>query len=248
MFTENEWVEPTLDKKGFMFKSLTEASKAFVACAGDATRPVIDMGCAYGNVTLSVLKKNKHVIACDLDPRHLEVLMGKVPQDLRKYVTVLQGTFPEDFNFPGKSISAVHLSHVLHFLRGEQIQEGLGKAYHWLEPGGKVFINAGTPYQNILGFVEEYQRREQEDRDWPGEMSADDLKRFISPALREQFPPDIIPTFFNGLTKKALRRALETEGFTVDKLCYFDPDLSPELLFLFGGDGKGWISTIAFRP
>jgi len=248
MLSENEWVQPTLDKKGFMFKKLTEASKAFVAYAENAVKPVLDMGCAYGNATLPVLKKKKPVIACDLDPRHLDLLVEKVPPGLRKYLTVRPGAFPGDFDFPAKSLSAVHISHLLHFLRGDQIQEGIRKAYHWLDSGGKFFVNVGTPYQQALGFIDEYRRREQEGRDWPGEMNAQDMELFWWPEVREKIPPEAFPSFMNLLTEKELRRVLESVGFHVEELYYVNPDLPPELVPFIGGDGKGWMSAIASKP
>jgi hypothetical protein len=63
----------------------------------------------------------------------------------------------------------VHASNVLHFLTGEELVEGVRRMAEWLAPGGKVFVQASTPFQRpFAGFLPEFARRVAAGDEWPG--------------------------------------------------------------------------------
>ncbi|ASG68369.1 hypothetical protein CDV26_08190 [Francisella halioticida] len=59
---------PTQNKTGSMFIDIVCVSKDFIKDAKESIYPILDLGCAYGIVTLKCLDKNvKSIIAFDME-------------------------------------------------------------------------------------------------------------------------------------------------------------------------------------
>jgi 2-polyprenyl-3-methyl-5-hydroxy-6-metoxy-1,4-benzoquinol methylase len=86
----------TLNGMGFMTSTLDEYSQDFARFAPSAPGPALDVGAAYGVATLEALKNGAHVIANDLDVRHLEILRDQTPSDQVSRLTLMPGRFPEE--------------------------------------------------------------------------------------------------------------------------------------------------------
>ena len=246
---EDEYIKPTLSKKGVMLKKLNQASKDFIVYAQSINKPVLDIGAAYGNTTLPVLKAKKHVVACDCEQSHLDEIAAQTPAELKPYLSLKQGKFPADFEFPENHFGAAILSYILHFLKGEEVLEGLKKVYTWLMPQGKIFINVGTPYLNffIPKFRAEYERRLKQGERWPGTLTRQDMETFSKQETWDKLPENAQPEFFHVFTKEILGDCLENIGFIIKELYYNDLDLPEKLLTIFGGDGRGSLSAIATK-
>ena len=105
---------PTLNGRGFMFDTLDPYSRSFVEFAAKQRDPALDIGCAYGVATLPALEAGARIVACDMEPGHLEVLTSRVPEERRHCLTTQVGTLPEvDFN--AENFSAVLSSRLFHF-------------------------------------------------------------------------------------------------------------------------------------
>ena len=52
----NQIMEPTLNDTGFMFKILDDYAREFIGFAGETAGPVLEVGCAFGNVTIPALE------------------------------------------------------------------------------------------------------------------------------------------------------------------------------------------------
>ena len=54
--TRKKWrnpiMEPTLNNTGFMFKVLDDYARDFIRFSGETDGPVLEIGCAFGNVTI----------------------------------------------------------------------------------------------------------------------------------------------------------------------------------------------------
>jgi SAM-dependent methyltransferase len=128
----------TKNSRGFMHP-ISNMGKEFLVFS-KRNYPVIEMGCAYGNLVIEALKNGvRKIIACDMESQHLDALKeieGTFPDRLQ----IRQGTFPEDFDFRENSIAAIHASHIFEYLNGDDLTIGLSKFYNWLKPGGKVFL------------------------------------------------------------------------------------------------------------
>ncbi|MGI9504598.1 MAG: class I SAM-dependent methyltransferase, partial [Geminicoccaceae bacterium] len=179
------------------------------------------------------------VIANDLDEEHLERLAVEALSEGVKRPTTIRGRFPTDFDLPNESLSAVHASNVLHFLKGEDIEAGAKKIFGWLEPGGKVFTISATPYAvNIKGFIQTYEARRAAGLRWPGEC--EQISAFSEdPTIKE------LPDFMNLLDDTVLARSFRDAGFDVEESRLFFRRDTPDYIRF---DGRENVRMIAVKP
>ncbi|MDF2530241.1 MAG: hypothetical protein K0Q57_1121 [Gammaproteobacteria bacterium] len=209
----------TKNKTGAMVTNISDISKQFIADTQklSSNDTVVDIGCCYGITTLTVLEQSScKVIGIDLSAEHLEVLAKSVdPKDAGRLVTI-EGKFPQVLQLADASIAAVHASHLLQFLSGEEIEQGIIKCYRALQPGGKVYFSTTSIYLPwTQAFLPEYERRVAEGQKWPGE-----IHNFTdyAPEAAKNFVTD----FFHVLTKDRLTSILEKHGFSIETSFYYD--------------------------
>ncbi|CAN5219908.1 hypothetical protein BH10PSE19_BH10PSE19_17820 [soil metagenome] len=241
----NHWPEategriPTHNKMGFMFLEINGASPAFLQNIPQCTDKILDLGCAYGIVTLPALQQAQcQVIAFDLSKEHLDILNAAVSKDNAKKLTTVHGRFPDDFNFADNSLDAIHSSYMFHFLNGVDTQNGLQKCFQALKSGGKIYVNTVAvyfrPFKGVLPIYEENSARGAK---WPGEIF--NLKEHSA----EQDIP-YVPDFIHAHKVEDSPRLLQNTGFPVDKIFYYD--LQEPVWF--ASAGKGLIGAIATKP
>lgn len=226
----------TLNKMGWMTPSLDSFSKKIIDFVPDAPGPFLEIGAAYGVAVLAALQKGGQVIANDLDPVHLDILMDRVPPSDRHRLQLLPGRFPDELKIEPNSIGAILVCRVLHFFRGEAIEAAMGSLFDWLAPGGKVAIVADTPYlKNFRARIPIYEQLKKEGHPWPGlvENVAD-----YSPERGKNIPP-----FMNYLDPDILARVLTQAGFTIEEISTFPRTDYPEDIRLDGREGLGAIAV-----
>ncbi|MEE4185514.1 MAG: methyltransferase domain-containing protein [Gammaproteobacteria bacterium] len=198
---------PTLNKTGWMTEELDEYSRAFAEYAGSCGGEALDIGCAYGVATLAALEQGAQVCACDMEPRHLDILQRRTPEHLRGRLRCCTGVMP-DVEFPPHSFSAILASRVLHFLEGEDIEAAVRSMHAWLRPGGRVYLVADTPYTGPwYRLASEYEARKAAGERWPGRVSD---YRALLPAGAD---PEGHPRFINPLDPDLLQRTCTAAGF-----------------------------------
>jgi SAM-dependent methyltransferase len=156
---------------GYMSPALDEIQQAFVDhCDYKKYGRFLDIGCGFGIATLPVIQKKRRIVACDLDQRHLDVLMQDVPQEKRVFVTPRAGHFPETIVFPENTFEGINLSMVIHFLSPQSINMAFKNLFVCLKKGGLLFITTSSPYQGVLSsFISTYESKKTQYRDeWPG--------------------------------------------------------------------------------
>ncbi len=214
----------------------------------------MDMGCAYGNTVIAALKNGtKSVIACDLAAEHLDEICEQVSgTELASHLITKQDKFPEGFNFEEGSISAIHASHLLEYLRGEEVERGLANFFRWLEPGGKLFLVCYTVFILELcnqKFTREYRRRVEEHTKWPGYLENFD---------EYSQTPETVDTGHNGgdlafpvalhmYDIPVLREALIEQGFEIESAEYLDGKTNGAVEETWH-DGREYIGIIARKP
>jgi polyketide synthase PksL len=231
---------PTRNQTGWASNQLNEVSELFVSYCREVTLPVLDIGAAFGIATLAALEAGTAtVIANDLEPSHLAEIANAVPAAQASRLVLLPGRFPRHLRFAGDSLGAVHASNVLHFLTGPQMEQGLASIAYWLAPGGKLFIQASTPWQQpFREFVPVFQARRRAGVMWPGWL--EDTREYSTHRKLGQ-----IPASLHLLDDVTLRRACEAAGLEVeDAWLYRRRDL-PASLFL---DGRECCGLIARKP
>jgi SAM-dependent methyltransferase len=161
-------LEPTKNGFGFMHNKSIITDK-FVSFSKTATKPVLDIGSAYGVASIFSLKEGASVIACDICQVHLDTLVSRTHPGYRNKLKTVLARFPNQTSFENESIHAVLLSHVLSFLDGDEIDEGMKEINNWLDAEGKLFILNYTPYHKTLSnFIPVYQKNVALGKKWPG--------------------------------------------------------------------------------
>jgi SAM-dependent methyltransferase len=188
---------------GWASAGLSPLSELFVEYCRTAPAPVLDIGAAYGAATRAALEAGAQVIANDLDTTPLAALA-------HPRLRVLEARFPRGVQLPPASLGAVHAANVLHFLPGAHLAEGFRAIARWLRPGGKLFVQAASPYMApFAAFIPEYERRVAAGVRWPGwveKMSAYSAHRQLSQ----------MPRALHLLDAAVLRRLAEEAGLLVE--------------------------------
>lgn len=212
----------TNNQMGAMVGTLSDISKQFISESKDllAKNTVIDIGCCYGAVSLAVLNNsNCEVVAIDADERHVNLLQDFIKNqhpNLSNRITTMVDNFPKHFLFENNSISAIHASHLLQFLSGDDIIEGLKKCYNALHANGKIYLTTTSVFLPWLStsFHNAYSERVGKIK-WPGE-----IKNFKDYAPEAGKP--FIGDFFHVLTKEELLQILENIGFIIEENYYYN--------------------------
>lgn len=174
---ETNGMIPTLNGTGAMTTRLLSCSEAFVDFAAGTRGEVMDMGCAYGVVTLAALERGARVLAVDIDERHLRILAARVPDELRGRLSMHAGALP-DMELPANRYAAIHAARVLHFLKPDAFRAALRRMASWLAPGGKLFVTCDSPYfPHWSARVEQYEQLAAQGHEWPGYI--DDLAAYF---------------------------------------------------------------------
>jgi SAM-dependent methyltransferase len=223
-----QWIKglvPTMNDKGFMFEVLDEYADEFIRVAGASTEPALEVGCAYGVASLAALQAGATITACDMDERHLQILKSRAPKDSLERLTIQQGTLP-DIDLPEGHFGTLLCSRVLHFLPGIAIDKSVRNMYHWLKPGGRLFLVADTPWGIWRNFIPTWDKNRECGHRWPGYMP-----RPVNYLPYAPSADDIGPELMNLLDPELLVRTCEEAGFEVTRSGFIDRSD-------FGGDGS----------
>lgn len=209
----------TKNKKGFMFKELSEISKQYLAYSKSCNR-VLEIGCAYGITVLPLLELEKVTVhAIDLSSEHIDILKSKITPSQAHYFVPMVGEFPITTDYDNNIFDAIHISNVFHFIKGEHFNLALKKCFNWLKPQGKVFINTCSLYMPYLtDFIPAYEIRKKAGAEWPGEINS------LKDLLPKDLPPselDAEPDFFHVFSKEDIEDHLKKSGFTIEQSHYF---------------------------
>ena len=161
-----------LSDKGYATTDLMDISKEFVEYAANCPLPVLDIGTAYGETAIAVLKKGGIVIANDVDQGSLDYITKRkeITDDDRKRLYLKKGFVPKDMDFESNSLGAIHASRVMHFFTPEDVKTFFIKAKEWLVNDGIIFLVTSSPYHWVTpeGFAKEYEKKFKEGIEFPG--------------------------------------------------------------------------------
>jgi SAM-dependent methyltransferase len=229
----------TLNGTGFMFERRDRFADAFIAYAAEVRRPVLELGCAYGVSTIPALEAGAIITASDLDPRHLEILKGKVSPALLANLTLKAGALP-DIDFPDNHYAAILCSRVLHFLTGEDVDASVRNMARWLAPGGRLYLVADAPYGIWRRAIPQFEGGKASGERWPGLIVG--LHNFLGTPSSK---PIEQPPFMNLMDPDILARTCREAGLEVVDAAFIPrPD--------FGGmgrmDGRENAGVMAVKP
>ena len=226
----------TKNSMGIMTTDLSPSTKEFLNYCSPGKK-VVDIGCAFGAATFPALEKGAEVIACDIGKEHLDFIAESIDPKVSDKLTLVHGDFLKDLDIKPNSLSAIHISQVIHFLTGDQIETTFKKFHEWLKPDGKLYIVNMTTDLGIYKQEElknEIKAKKLRGEKWPGEVNQRDF-------AREEYVPQI-PVLAHFFDKEFLGELLEKRGFSVENIEYFRFDNIPEF---YKTTGKEYLATIA---
>lgn len=233
-------LEKTLNGFGYMHQA-SEITKKFIKSAADFKGILLDIGCAYGVATIPCLIKGARVFACDIDAQHLEMLKQRVPLEFLNMLEVFHKKFPYQTEFPSNMFDGILISHVLAFLKPQEIEDGIKNIFNWLKIGGKIFILNYTPYHaSLKNFIPIYEIKKKNGEKWPGLIRNKD-NYGDSAFLKKNLPDDLM--LFDIDT---LQNLIFKSGFIIDECQYLGShtEFVPEP---FKMDGREWVGLIATK-
>jgi SAM-dependent methyltransferase len=198
---------------------------------------ILDVGAAYGVATLPALRAGATVVANDIDSSHLIHITRMASQEnLEGRLTTQLGRFP--FVRDLEELHAIHCSNVLHFLSGKELLLAFSYARRALLPGGKMFIQVGTPYAgHIRKFFPIYEERLLRGDAWPGEI--EDTRPFVAEEIRDE-----VPRLLHLLDRKTLCGALQLAGFDLEHASYYSRPGLPEVCRNDGRENLGVVASL----
>lgn len=242
----------TQNRRGYMHP-LSSLTQQFVDLASQASGPVMDMGCAYGNAVIEALASGTNtVIACDMEAKHLAALQERVAATPWAPRLITQkGLFPDEYQFSQNSLAAIHTSHLLPYLTGDEVTRGLAKYFDWLAPGGKLFIVCYSMHileLNNEKFRKEYARRLKAGVKWPGYFEDFDAYSLLpADPLDVQDAPSPFPTALHIFDLPILEAALRQCGFVIEMASYLDGKTNGAIQETWH-DGREHLGIIARKP
>lgn len=226
---------PTLNQYGYMKFEYDEFTKEFVELGKKASLPILEIGTAYGWVVHRALEQGIKIVASDVSHAHLEVLLKNAPKDKLDNLFIYPGAFPGEIDFDTESLSSVLCSRVFHFLTGDQVDQGLDKIHSWLIPGGKFYFSTCSMHHYAVRdtIIPIYKQKRDAGIQWPGEITN---HKQVSPAHAPY-----IHDFFHVFDIPQLEELLDSKGFKVEKIKYYDYPSD------HNSDGIGHIGFVATK-
>lgn len=228
----------TLNKMGVMMVKPDIYNQAFIQYVGMTKGSVLEVGSAYGVTTHALLKTGAQVYANDLEAKHLDILYANAPEPFRKNLHLFPGSFLTAVYLPKESVSGILASRVLQFLTGDQIENGLQKFWHWLRPGGKLYVVNETPYTGYFEkFIFTFEERKKKGLPWPGFLT--DVRSYCDMRRMRN-----LPTLINLQDVDTLTQALEKSKFVIEKAEMFG---RKDFSAFYQLDGRENVGVIAVK-
>jgi cyclopropane fatty-acyl-phospholipid synthase-like methyltransferase len=221
------------------------------ACAPGVV--AMEIGAAMGVAALPALERGARVVANDLDAEHLREMQAACPAGARARLELLPGRFPREVRYAGGSVDLILASNVLHFLTGAQLQKGVASFAYWLRPGGRVFVQAMTPFvAPFADFAGEYEARRAAGEAFPGWI--ENARRYSQHGLLSQIPRSVhlldataLSAFFAG-QEWEIQRCWEYRRRDLSKTMWLDGRESVGLVARRSSRGIGDAGEAGPRP
>lgn len=124
----------TLNSHGMMFPLINPYFTQVMELM-DKSKPVADLGVAYGLTTKKLLENGfEKVIANDLEEKHLKDLWETTPESFHSRLELMPGNVL-NLEFDNDSFGGIIAIRWLQFIHGDDVRKVFKKFYDWLQPG-----------------------------------------------------------------------------------------------------------------
>lgn len=197
---------------------------------------VLDIGGSRGIQTFPMLSLGAHVTVLDLSEEDIRKLEIETSPNIRDKLETVVAKFPSDMRLDSKNwengFDVILMSHVAHYLSGDQLREGVNKVKLWLKPGGQFFFQALTPYSNPYAWrMLIADEKQQQGDEWPGYFTELEKEGFVKkyPGRVKLYDPrDSMPNYGHPIHPDIIKRELEAQGLEITYINYgtFNQDLT----------------------
>lgn len=206
-------LERTNNKTGFMFLKIDDSINHWLNSSPHSSKPLLDLGAAYGVHTIHALKAGRDVVSADMDEVHISKLRERVGEYLKisashqgtgagRLIDSTVVTLPDSTAFRDESVAGVLLSEVLHFMKPGQPQLLFNDVYRWMEPGGRMVVTvAASKEETVQRFTGNMGFKLNKDR------SVGDVTKMIATACEEELAKEA-PTYMELPQSSPFRAAL----------------------------------------
>lgn len=240
---DEDKLTPTLNNMGWMVnQNLDPYTESFINYAVKiATKPVLEVGAAYGVAAPRILAQGGKVVVNDLDGRHLDVLLEQTPEHIRSQLVLMPGSFVDEIEITPNSLSAILCGRVFHFFDVKTIAICLARFANWLEPKGKLYITADSIYHGMNESIfDGFLKRKAEGCENPGRVELINNPRVAEQANREEILASM-PPHFNFMDIETLTKLFNEAGFLVQQASYFPAKYYYDISLWDGREGIGLI-------
>lgn len=121
----------------------TQIGKVIDAVLGECGEPAgavaVDLGCGSGQVTLPLGRRCAHVLAVDINPHAIAMLVSRAEHERVANIQAVSAPV-ETVELPAASVDLVVSNYALHHLRDADKRQLIERCYRWLRPGGRLVI------------------------------------------------------------------------------------------------------------
>nr|BFD33746.1 hypothetical protein GTC16762_33650 [Pigmentibacter ruber] len=226
----------TLNKTGYALSEiLDDISKEFVENARNCKLPVLEIGAAYGVVSLKCLRSGSTIIANDIDENHLKVIYEDAKESERKNLILMPCDF-EEIKLQENSISSILCARVIHFFDPDKLIRCLNLTYKWLENGGKAYFTVESPYlKNWNHLPLDFKKRREKGDIFAGYVKTSDY-------INKGEIANNLPEYMHFFDEYNLKEIFEKCGFTIEKSFLFSRPYFPEEVQLDGRESVGLVA------
>lgn len=231
----------TQNQMGVMYTDLGPAERGFIRASKTAKKPLLDIGAAYGVATrAALLADNARVTACDIYPGHLHILEQSVPEKWRGRLRTTKKRFPNQLSFKENSLSSILMANLLNYLKPDEVELGLKKAFEWLEPEGTLWISVLTPFFPTYQELENlYDDNVEKGERFPCQFNPHDISN--KPWSR------LSPEYMQIFKKDEIQALVKAAGFGILECHYFAYDFMNRWLEI-GCNNQEFIMIGAKKP
>ena len=206
----------TLNKMGWTKIPEDEYSKDFIAFATSHNEWNLEVGAAFGLTARKAVLGGAKMIVNDLDPKHLDIFKNSLNEKYHSRIKLLTGNFL-NIDIENEGVKSILASRVLHMMKGSDIEKAAKLMYRWLQPEGKVFIIAATPYhKSWYKFIPQYEKNLKSGKRFPGEIHN-------LPIWSEEMAK-YNPSFLHLMDIDILGKIFLDAGFKIEKFGYIACD------------------------
>lgn len=228
----------TCNNMGFSVDQIDDACQYWLSSMPNSKNPLHDLGAGLGFQTAAAIKRGRNVVAVDAGEKNLDILKQRVLDltaqntsgvgvELGRLEACIHKTLPDETACGKEQSAGVLLSHVIHFLPGNDAVSLFKHVHGWLERGAFFVVTTISPalyahlsrlMGNAISDVDLEKKFELLNKSTEDNIIKSDIWRLQFPVLDEN--TDMLPKVLYSRSTNELRALALSTGFEIAALHY----------------------------